>query len=50
MTANSTYPIAHSASHQGLLRFVTADSVGDGESTLIDRLPYDSKAVLTSQL
>ncbi|CAH0443946.1 Sulfate adenylyltransferase subunit 1 [Ralstonia syzygii subsp. syzygii] len=38
------------ASHQGLLRFITAGSVDDGKSTLIGRLLYDSKAVLTDQL
>ncbi|CAJ0796944.1 Sulfate adenylyltransferase subunit 1 [Ralstonia psammae] len=46
MTTNST----HQASHQGLLRFITAGSVDDGKSTLIGRLLYDSKAVLTDQL
>jgi len=38
------------ASHQGLLRFITAGSVDDGKSTLIGRLLYDSKAVLSDQL
>ncbi|CAJ0775301.1 Sulfate adenylyltransferase subunit 1 [Ralstonia condita] len=46
MTTHSTHP----ASHQGLLRFITAGSVDDGKSTLIGRLLYDSKAVLTDQL
>ena len=35
---------------QGLLRFITAGSVDDGKSTLIGRLLYDSKSVLTDQL
>ncbi|MGH9886272.1 MAG: sulfate adenylyltransferase subunit 1, partial [bacterium] len=38
------------ATHQGLLRFITAGSVDDGKSTLIGRLLYDSKAVLSDQL
>ena len=33
-----------------LLRFLTAGSVDDGKSTLIGRLLYDSKAILTDQL
>ncbi len=33
-----------------LLRFTTAGSVDDGKSTLIGRLLYDSKAILTDQL
>ena len=35
---------------QGLLRFITAGSVDDGKSTLIGRLLYDSKSVLSDQL
>ena len=35
---------------RGLLRFITAGSVDDGKSTLIGRLLYDSKSVLTDQL
>jgi sulfate adenylyltransferase subunit 1 len=35
---------------QGLLRFITAGSVDDGKSTLIGRLLFDTKAVLTDQL
>lgn len=50
MTTNSTHPATHPASHQGLLRFITAGSVDDGKSTLIGRLLYDSKAVLSDQL
>lgn len=34
----------------GILRFITAGSVDDGKSTLIGRLLYDSKAVLSDQL
>ena len=33
-----------------LLRFATAGSVDDGKSTLIGRLLFDSKQVLTDQL
>src|ERR1700746_1552517 len=33
-----------------LLRFITAGSVDDGKSTLIGRLLYDSKSVLSDQL
>ena len=35
---------------QGVLRFLTAGSVDDGKSTLIGRLLYDTKTVLTDQL
>lgn len=34
----------------GVLRFITAGSVDDGKSTLIGRLLYDSKAMLSDQL
>lgn len=34
----------------GVLRFITAGSVDDGKSTLIGRLLYDSKAVLSDQI
>ena len=34
----------------GLVRFITAGSVDDGKSTLIGRLLYDTKAVLSDQL
>ena len=34
----------------GLIRFITAGNVDDGKSTLIGRLLYDSKLVLTDQL
>ena len=33
-----------------ILRFITAGSVDDGKSTLIGRLLYDSKALLTDQI
>lgn len=33
-----------------LLKFITAGSVDDGKSTLIGRLLYDSKSILTDQL
>ena len=33
-----------------LLRFITAGSVDDGKSTLIGRLLYDSKTLLTDQI
>jgi sulfate adenylyltransferase subunit 1 len=37
--------------HQaGVLRFITCGSVDDGKSTLIGRLLYDTKAVLSDQL
>ncbi len=32
------------------LRFITAGSVDDGKSTLIGRLLYDSKALLSDQI
>jgi len=34
----------------GVVRFITAGSVDDGKSTLIGRLLYDTKAVLSDQL
>ena len=36
--------------HSTPLRFITAGSVDDGKSTLIRRLLYDSKALLTDQI
>lgn len=36
--------------HTTPLRFITAGSVDDGKSTLIGRLLYDSKALLTDQI
>jgi sulfate adenylyltransferase subunit 1 len=41
---------ASAALDLGVLRFITAGSVDDGKSTLIGRLLYDSKAVLSDQL
>jgi sulfate adenylyltransferase subunit 1 len=38
------------ATPMDLLRFITAGSVDDGKSTLIGRLLYDSKSILTDQL
>ena len=38
------------ASTSGLLRFITAGSVDDGKSTLIGRLLYDSKSLLSDQV
>src|SRR5947199_3711203 len=35
---------------RGVLRFLTAGSVDDGKSTLIGRLLYDTKAILSDQL
>ena len=37
----------HQPEDLGVLRFITAGSVDDGKSTLIGRLLYDSKAVLS---
>ncbi|MBY4895382.1 sulfate adenylyltransferase subunit 1 [Cupriavidus sp. AU9028] len=42
--------MTNQATPQGLLRFITAGSVDDGKSTLIGRLLFDSKAVLSDQL
>jgi sulfate adenylyltransferase subunit 1 len=36
--------------HTGLLRFITAGSVDDGKSTLIGRLLYDSKSLLSDHI
>jgi sulfate adenylyltransferase subunit 1 len=41
---------AHQPADLGVLRFITAGSVDDGKSTLIGRLLYDSRAVLSDQL
>ena len=38
----------HQPEDLGVLRFITAGSVDDGKSTLIGRLLYDSKAVLST--
>ncbi|MFO1310861.1 MAG: GTP-binding protein [Burkholderiales bacterium] len=45
MSARDRLPVDN-----GVLRFLTAGSVDDGKSTLIGRLLYDTKAVLTDQL
>ncbi|MFO1305664.1 MAG: GTP-binding protein [Burkholderiales bacterium] len=45
MSARDNLPIDN-----GVLRFLTAGSVDDGKSTLIGRLLYDTKAVLSDQL
>ena len=34
---------------RGVLRFITAGSVDDGKSTLIGRLLYDTKSILSDQ-
>ena len=36
--------------NKNILKFITCGSVDDGKSTLIGRLLYDSKLVLTDQL
>ena len=38
------------STHTGLLRFITAGSVDDGKSTLIGRMLYDSKSLLSDQV
>jgi sulfate adenylyltransferase large subunit len=38
------------STHTGLLRFITAGSVDDGKSTLIGRLLYDSKSLLSDHI
>jgi sulfate adenylyltransferase subunit 1 len=45
MSARDKLPVDN-----GVLRFLTAGSVDDGKSTLIGRLLYDTKAVLSDQL
>jgi len=45
MSARDRLPVDN-----GVLRFLTAGSVDDGKSTLIGRLLYDTKAVLSDQL
>jgi len=35
---------------RGVLRFITAGSVDDGKSTLIGRLLYDTKSILSDQM
>jgi sulfate adenylyltransferase subunit 1 len=46
MSARGRLPVLD----HGVLRFLTAGSVDDGKSTLIGRLLYDTKAVLSDQL
>src|SRR5450432_2719006 len=43
-------PAPAEKNNMDLLRFITAGSVDDGKSTLIGRLLYDSKSILTDQL
>ena len=61
MSAESTYRTDDLAArdiaeylrrHQAksMLRFITCGSVDDGKSTLIGRLPYDSKLIFEDQL
>ncbi len=40
----------HNINTHGVVRFITCGSVDDGKSTLIGRLLYDTKAVLTDQI
>jgi sulfate adenylyltransferase subunit 1 len=40
----------HNKNTHGVVRFITCGSVDDGKSTLIGRLLYDTKAVLTDQI
>jgi sulfate adenylyltransferase subunit 1 len=40
----------HLLQDRGVLRFITAGSVDDGKSTLIGRLLYDTRSVLSDQL
>ena len=39
----------HAQQHKSLLRFLTCGSVDDGKSTLIGRLLYDSRTLLSDQ-
>src|SRR5438128_2031633 len=48
MASAPTQPITQRSSD--MLRFATAGSVDDGKSTLIARLPYDSKQIFQDQL
>jgi sulfate adenylyltransferase subunit 1 len=52
MNARLENPVVEdtSLSDRGVLRFITAGSVDDGKSTLIGRLLYDTRSVLTDQL
>src|SRR6201998_533080 len=44
------FPNPHTSDDRGVLRFLTCGSVDDGKSTLIGRLLYDTKALLTDTL
>ena len=48
--AMATFKTQRRKQTMDLLRFITAGSVDDGKSTLIGRLLYDSKSILTDQL
>ncbi|MGI4859258.1 MAG: sulfate adenylyltransferase subunit 1 [Janthinobacterium lividum] len=50
MPANESSMTENTIRDLGVLRFITAGSVDDGKSTLIGRLLYDSRAVLSDQL
>src|SRR6201985_3966910 len=51
MNTTLTSPVStNSYLEMDLLRFITASSVDDGKSTLIGRLLYDSKSILSDQL
>lgn len=47
---NDTITPQRAAARHAALRFLTAGSVDDGKSTLIGRLLYDSRALLTDQV
>ena len=47
---NDTIPPQQAVPRHAALRFLTAGSVDDGKSTLIGRLLYDSRALLTDQV
>jgi sulfate adenylyltransferase subunit 1 len=49
-TLTKTQQDEQAADDLGVLRFITAGSVDDGKSTLIGRLLFDSKAILSDQL
>ncbi len=50
MNARVGLRIADELTDRGVLRFITAGSVDDGKSTLIGRLLYDTRSVLSDQL
>ena len=45
-----TYLTGNDHADNGLLRLLTCGSVDDGKSTLIGRLLFDSKSILTDTL